>query len=183
MNKKDTSKKDSKTSEKDGKKRTNRGGEQGTTSALPPETERKPERGREVRKVRELREVREVKLSARRRLVYETLKEHDHLDAYEVHALVREKDARISLATVYRALAQLKRSGLVIERSFGENHAHFEAVGRTGGDHAHLVCTKCGRVVELELRDRDVYVSAAEEEDFSVDAIHTDIYGLCSSCQ
>jgi Fur family ferric uptake transcriptional regulator len=49
--------------------------------------------------------------------------------------LAREREPRISLATVYRNLKLFKDLGLVAESTLGETHSHYELKGKTGHHH------------------------------------------------
>ncbi len=69
-----------------------------------------------------------LKITRRRKIILDILKKHGHLDAYELFEHAKKIDSRISLSTVYRALAHFKKSKIVAERSFGENHSHYEVV-------------------------------------------------------
>ena len=105
----------------------------------------------------------------------------EHLDADGLYQLARKRDNRISLSTVYRTLALLKRHDLVDELHLSEEHHHYEA--KTAEQHYHFVCTSCGDVKEFggdaadRLRDE-----LKREHDFSVTLMQLDISGLCARC-
>ncbi len=123
-----------------------------------------------------------IRLTKRRSLVLDILKEHGHLDAYELMAMARNKDPRISLATVYRALAYFRERDVIQGRTFGEGHSHFEIHDAETGSHAHFVCTRCGKVREITgkfIRDME---ALARREKFSISHAHLDLFGLCEEC-
>lgn len=105
----------------------------------------------------------------------------EHLDADGLYRLARERDNRISLSTVYRTLALLKRHDLVDELHLSEEHHHYEA--KTGDQHFHFVCTSCGAVEEFaggvaeQLRDE-----LAHHHGFEVTSMQLDVSGLCTRC-
>ncbi|MCX7831978.1 MAG: transcriptional repressor [Actinobacteria bacterium] len=125
-------------------------------------------------------------LTKYRRLVLETLKEHPHSDAYEIHSEALKKDPKISLPTVYRALRFLKEKGFIVEHKFKENHSHYEIVGKRGTNKnsvfIHLVCEKCGKIQDAGQMKMDDIAKFAKDKKFSVDTSHLNIYGVCSSC-
>jgi Fe2+ or Zn2+ uptake regulation protein len=89
------------------------------------------------------------RLTRQRSLVVDILNEStEHLDAETIYQRAKERDARISLATVYRSLALLKQTGMVQEHNLGEDHGHFETTQPS--PHYHFTCQRCGRVVEFE---------------------------------
>ena len=105
-----------------------------------------------------------------------------HLDADEIYRLAREEDPRLSLSTVYRTLNLLKEMGFIAELHFDERHHHYEI--RDRGEHHHLICSSCGRIVEFEsplvekLKER-----IGREKDFAIQRAHVDLFGLCSACR
>jgi len=105
----------------------------------------------------------------------------EHLDADGLYRLARERDNRISLSTVYRTLALLKRHDLVDELHLSEEHHHYEA--KTGEQHYHLLCNSCGAVTEFtggaadRMRDE-----LRREHGFEVATMQLDIAGICAKC-
>ena len=105
----------------------------------------------------------------------------EHLDADGLYHLARKRDNRISLSTVYRTLALLKRHDLVDELHLSEEHHHYEA--KREQHHYHFLCTECGAVTEFaggaadRLRDE-----LRREHGFHVTAMQLDIAGVCARC-
>lgn len=124
-----------------------------------------------------------LKITRRRKIVLDILKTHGHLDAYELLEQAKKIDPRISLSTVYRALAYFKKRKIVAERSFGENHSHYEMVNIREGSHAHLICTVCGSVTEISGAFLDNLEEAAAQEGYKVSHTHVDIFGKCPKCK
>ncbi len=123
------------------------------------------------------------RLTRQRLLILETLEANSgHLDAEDIHARVRERDARVSLATVYRTLALLKAIGLVQEHTLGEEHGHFEIT--PPAPHYHFTCLGCHRVIEFE---NPTIVQAvqglARQLDIQIEAIHLALSGYCPQCR
>ncbi len=107
----------------------------------------------------------------------------EHLSADEVASAVRARGATVGTATVYRTLDILVRSGLVVERDFGEGFRRFEAA-RDVPQHEHLLCTSCGRVVEFrDERLERITTLHAEAHGFARQRHRLVIYGVCSDCQ
>ncbi len=123
------------------------------------------------------------RLTRQRRLILETLEtSRGHLDAEDIHARARERDARISLATVYRTLALLKSIGLVQEHSLGEEHGHFEVTQPE--PHYHFTCLGCHRVVEFEAPTIARAVQElAEHMSLQVEETHLSLRGYCAECR
>ncbi len=106
-----------------------------------------------------------------------------HLSAEEVAHLLRTGGQRAGTATVYRTLEVLVRSGLVVERDFGEGFKRYEA-SRGIPHHEHLLCSVCGRVTEFrDERLERMTTLLAEAHDFSRQRHRLVIYGLCGECR
>ncbi|HEV8124635.1 MAG TPA: Fur family transcriptional regulator [Gemmatimonadales bacterium] len=107
----------------------------------------------------------------------------DHLSVGAIQRRLKERGHRIGLATVYRVLEILVASGLVKAHDFGEGFRRFEPV--TGqGRHEHLVCTRCGRVLEFSNEQLERMLPIiADEHQFQVQRHRVEIYGVCQLCQ
>ena len=106
-----------------------------------------------------------------------------HLSAEEVSQALRAQGASAGTATVYRTLDVLVRSGLVVERDFGEGFKRYEA-SRGVPHHEHLLCTACGKVTEFrDERLERMTTLLAEAHDFSRQRHRLVIYGLCGACR
>ena len=106
-----------------------------------------------------------------------------HLSAEEVAMELRKDGATAGTATVYRTLEVLVKSGLVVERDFGEGFKRYEAA-RGVPHHEHLLCTSCGRVTEFrDERLERMTTLLAEAHDFTRQRHRLVIYGLCGNCR
>ncbi|GIX21244.1 MAG: transcriptional repressor [Gammaproteobacteria bacterium] len=104
--------------------------------------------------------------------------EEGHMTAEAIYRALMESGEEIGLATVYRVLTQFENAGLVIRHHFEGGQAVFE-IDR-GQHHDHLVCVKCGKVVEfydevIEQRQRDI----AEKNGFKLTDHSMILYGEC----
>ena len=106
-----------------------------------------------------------------------------HLSAEEIARELRSQGATAVTATVYRTVEVLVRSGLVVERDFGEGFKRYEA-SRGVPHHEHLLCTVCGDVTEFrDERLERMTTLLAEAHDFSRQRHRLVIYGLCGRCR
>ena len=106
-----------------------------------------------------------------------------HVSADEVARALDAQGARAGTATVYRTLEVLVRSGLVVERDFGEGFKRYEAA-RGVPQHEHLLCTACGAVTEFrDERLERMTTLLAESQGFTRQRHRLVIYGLCGACR
>lgn len=106
-----------------------------------------------------------------------------HLSADDVARELRNRGSAAGLATVYRTIEVLIRSGLVVERDFGEGFKRYEPA-RDMPHHEHLLCSVCGRVTEFrDERLERMTTLIAEQHRFSRQGHRLVIYGTCADCQ
>jgi len=106
-----------------------------------------------------------------------------HLDADEIHRRAQKKLPRLSLSTVYRAVQKFKENGLIEERHLDENHHHYELSHH--GEHHHLICTGCGKVVEFKLPITEIIAERVPQAaGFKINhSGELSLTGLCPDCQ
>jgi Fur family ferric uptake transcriptional regulator len=122
-----------------------------------------------------------LKVTLPRVKILQLLEESDkrHVSAEDVYKMLIEKEEEIGLATVYRVLTQFESAGLVCRHHFEGGQSVFEL--NEGGHHDHIVCVKCGKVVEfidevIEQRQRDI----ADRHGFTIEDHALVIYGRCA---
>ena len=107
----------------------------------------------------------------------------NHLSAEDIMLELGARGASAGTATVYRTLEVLLRSGLVVERDFGEGFKRFEAA-RGIPHHEHLLCSLCGRVTEFrDERLERMTVLIAEQYGFTRQGHRLVIGGICAECR
>jgi len=123
------------------------------------------------------------RLTPQRMMVVEALHDADkHVNAEDIFARVKAKYPYANISTVYRTLELLKELGLVNEIELGDGCVRFHPAEK--GRHHHLVCQKCGTVIDLpesELTPLEAILS--EKHNFKADLKHTAFFGVCAKCQ
>lgn len=125
-----------------------------------------------------------LKSTRQRSLIVDTFFDMDgHHTVEDLWSRVRQQDQRVSVATVYRTMKLLSDCGLAHARNFGDGQTRYEAaVGRH--HHDHLICTRCGLIVEFENDKIEAMQDAvARKHGFSVISHKMELYGLCRNCQ
>jgi Fur family transcriptional regulator, ferric uptake regulator len=120
--------------------------------------------------------------SRRDRVVEAFLNLKGHASAEELLNQVRKADKRVGLTTVYRTLRLLTECGLALERKFNRQVSTFEP-NRLGKHHDHLICLKCGKIVEFENGTIETMQEAvARDHSFIITHHILDLYGQCLEC-
>lgn len=104
-----------------------------------------------------------------------------HVASEDLYQRVRELHPTIGYTTVYRTMKLLCDAGLAHERHFDDGVTRYEVEHE---HHDHLVCLRCGRIVEFEC---SMIESAQErivkEHGFRLLRHRHELYGHCPSCR
>ena len=111
-------------------------------------------------------------------IVEQFLRSRDHVSIDELLARIRKRNKKVGYATVYRTLKLLVESGVANQRQFGDGQARFEVAG---DHHDHLICTKCGLILEFEDDEIERLQDSVAERlgGFKVTRHRHELYGLC----
>ena len=94
---------------------------------------------------------------------------------------VRAVHPQIGYTTVYRTMKLLCDAGLAHERNFDDGITRYEIEHE---HHDHLVCTRCGKIIEFECRSiESTQDRIAMEHNFLVLRHRHELYGHCSECR
>lgn len=105
-----------------------------------------------------------------------------HISVEELYNDVKQVNPRIGYATVYRTMKLLTECGLAVERHFREGEARYE--GADEAHHDHLICERCGRIVEFEEdRIEALQVEVATRLGFDLRGHKMELYGVCLDCR
>jgi Fur family ferric uptake transcriptional regulator len=107
----------------------------------------------------------------------------EHLSVDEIIRRLRQQGEAVGTATVYRTLEVLVESGLVRAHDFGEGFKRYERMPAQA-HHEHLICERCGRVVEFQNeRLERMLPILADEHGYEHQRHRVEIYGVCGDCR
>jgi Fur family ferric uptake transcriptional regulator len=123
------------------------------------------------------------RLTPQRLAVLEMLHRSDaHITAEDIYNQVRATHPNVNRSTIYRTLQLLKKLGLVAETDLGGGrlcYHHIEV-----GHHHHLICQRCGRVIDVDESILDDFKELVIRRfGFVADIKHLAIHGHCLHCQ
>jgi len=120
-----------------------------------------------------------------RTAVVELLAEQDCcLTAQEIFDQLRERDRRVGIASVYRALELLTSMKLVQRLEMGEGTARYEPAHADGDHHHHVVCERCGKVAAFEDDElEDALEGLAGKLGFELGGHDVVLRGECPDCR
>jgi Fur family ferric uptake transcriptional regulator len=105
------------------------------------------------------------------------------LPVEDIFGLMRDKNIRVNLSTVYRTLETLCEKNLVTKLNFeGDGRTLFE-YNRMIHRH-YLICLGCKKIVTLDYCPLEGYEKAlADKTDFMIAGHKLDVYGYCPECR
>jgi Fur family transcriptional regulator, peroxide stress response regulator len=108
------------------------------------------------------------------------LSRDDHPTADQVYECVKERIRGLSRTTVYRVLDTLVELGVIRRLHHPGSGARFDGKFQR---HHHLVCRKCGCVIDIETRSLDgLRVPPGERKGFEIEDYSVHFIGLCQKC-
>lgn len=118
----------------------------------------------------------------RERVLRAVMKNDEHFEAEELLLEMRQSGMRVGKATVYRTLKLLVACGIVKEVHFSNKQVHYEHT--YGQDpHDHMVCRRCGRIIEFDAGDvLRLRTALAASRGFHALSHRFQITGLCEAC-
>ncbi len=125
-----------------------------------------------------------LKITKQRRTVLKIFLEcKNHVSVEELYNIVLKTEPKIGLATVYRTLALLTKSGLALEMDFGDGQKRYESSYKST-HHDHMVCTECGEILEFNHPLIEKYQEeVAIQKNFKITSHKLDLFGLCQDCK
>jgi Fur family transcriptional regulator, ferric uptake regulator len=122
-----------------------------------------------------------LRMTPQRQLVLDAVRTLGHATPEQICTEVQTVAPAVNITTVYRSLDLLERIGMVRHTHLGHGAPTYSEQEH---QHVHLVCHRCGAVVELatdvmdQLADRLLSASG-----FRLDVTHVALSGECRSCR
>src|SRR5215210_6434404 len=120
-------------------------------------------------------------LTSQRRAVLDALNEaRGHPSAEDVYLIVKKKNPRVALGTVYQALSVLEEIGVIGSKHWSESPTRYDL---NVEPHLDIRCTSCGEVSEVPGVDLDgVEARISENTPYRVTRATMVVEGVCPVC-
>jgi Fur family ferric uptake transcriptional regulator len=103
----------------------------------------------------------------------------EHYTADKLKDLLADSGETIGLATIYRVLTQLEMADLIQKNNFDDNQSAYEI---KKSHHDHLICTKCGNIIEFVNSDlENLQERISKEYNFSLESHVMTLFGSCNN--
>lgn len=126
------------------------------------------------------------KLTPQRRATLDVIIKNQgkHLNTEEIYDLVKDECPEIGLATVYRTLQLLDEMGVISKLNLDDGCSRYELNTHVDDhQHHHLICEKCGSVIEVEIDLLETLEDEIEKNyNFRVKDHKVKFFGICSKC-
>jgi Fur family transcriptional regulator, ferric uptake regulator len=111
------------------------------------------------------------------------LSNEGHLSVEDIYALVKRKDKKVGIVTVFRTLKSLTACGIAKEISLGDGLTRFEHCYHHPVHH-HIICTECQKVIEFLSPELErVQQTIVDQYQFQPLHQRIQIYGVCRECR
>lgn len=126
----------------------------------------------------------EVILTTQRKAMIEELKQlKSHPTADEFYEVIRKRLPKVSMASVYRNLEVLSKTGCIIKIQSAGSQMRFD--GDLSG-HYHLRCSECGRIIDFMpngVDGLDRYVREMKKLNSGISGMNIEFTGKCEKCR
>lgn len=127
------------------------------------------------------------KFTTQRRAILKSIVDNhkEHLSCDEVYEIVSKTYPEIGIATVYRTLQLFEKLNIVYKLNFDDGLSRYELnQGMGTHHHHHLICLKCGKVMEVKLDLLESLEAEIEKEgQFKIIDHDVKFYGHCRDCR
>ena len=120
--------------------------------------------------------------SRKRQAIYEfLLSTKEHPSAEWIYNVLKSEYPDLSLGTVYRNLKLLEDNGAVKSVAVVDGRERYDALM---SPHSHFVCSKCGRVIDVFLKNEisDMAENLKINGANKIDSFSLIYYGVCDKC-
>jgi Fur family ferric uptake transcriptional regulator len=125
-----------------------------------------------------------LKKTYQKDLILETfLNTEGHLSVEDIYALVKKKDRKVGVVTVFRTLKSLTACGIAREITLGDGLTRFEHSYHHPYHH-HIICTECHQAIEFVCPELErIQDQIIQRYHFTPIHHRFQTYGICEDCR
>jgi len=121
-----------------------------------------------------------LKITPQRLEIVDILYKDGHTNIDNLYDKLKQKFPTLSLATVYKNLNLMCEKDFVSEVKIPNQKSVYEL---TKTEHAHIVCVKCGTILDLILNTDDLVTNIKTTTDYDILSSVIVLNGICPRCK
>lgn len=123
-----------------------------------------------------------LRVTSARLAILEVVRAGNHPGTDEIARAARDRVGHVTLQAVYEALNTLTSAGLLRRIGPAGSPARYES--RTGDNHQHLVCRRCGTIADVDrVTGHPPCLEPLASAGFAIDRAEVTFWGLCPRCR
>ena len=123
-----------------------------------------------------------LRVTSARLAILEAVRAGNHPGTDEIARAARDRVGYVTLQAVYEALNALTTAGLLRRIEPAGSPARYES--RTGDNHQHLVCRRCGTIADVDrVTGHTPCLEPLASAGFAIDRAEVTFWGLCPRCR
>jgi len=120
-----------------------------------------------------------LKATPQRLCVLDVLKSYGHATLEDIEKQTKVKFPTLSLSTIYRNINELLKKGILSEVKLVNKKDYYEI---TKENHAHLVCSKCGKIEDFILETNEIVKNAQTFTNNQIQSATISFNVICKEC-
>lgn len=121
----------------------------------------------------------DLKVTPQRIAIIEELYKNGHMNIDDLYKKLLDRFPSVSLATIYKNINSMVEKLFLSEVKIPNAKAVYEL---SKNEHAHLVCSNCKAVMDIELDSSDISKQISNLNNFKVNQTDIILSGICQKC-
>ena len=120
-----------------------------------------------------------LKATPQRLCVLGVLEKHGHVTLEGIEQLTKLKFPTLSLSTIYRNINEMVKKEILSEVKIANKKEYYEI---TKENHAHLICSKCGKIEDFIINTDDFIKKAQSSTCNKISSATISFDTICKEC-
>lgn len=121
----------------------------------------------------------DLKVTPQRIAIIEELYKNGHMNIDDLYKKLLDRFPSVSLATIYKNINSMVEKLFLSEVKIPNAKTVYEL---SKNEHAHLVCSNCKAVMDIELDSSDISKQISNLDNFKVNQTDIILSGICQKC-
>ncbi|RXJ96681.1 transcriptional repressor [Arcobacter sp. AHV-9/2010] len=121
----------------------------------------------------------DLKVTPQRIAIIEELYKNGHMNIDDLYKKLLDRFPSVSLATIYKNINSMVEKLFLSEVKIPNAKTVYEL---SKSEHAHLVCSTCKAVMDIELDSSDISKQISNLNNFKVNQTDIILSGICQKC-